>query len=54
MGARGTDEITKNLPNVWAWVSGTGRQFRFALASASLEVNRSYFRTVLFVASILA
>jgi len=27
MGARGTDEITKNLPNVWAWVSGTGRQF---------------------------
>ena len=26
MGARGTDEITKNLPNVWAWLSGTGRQ----------------------------
>ena len=26
MGARGTDEITKNLPNIWAWLSGTGRQ----------------------------
>ena len=27
MGARGTDEITKNLPNLFAWLSGTGRQF---------------------------
>ena len=26
MGARGTDEITKNLPNIWAWLSGSGRQ----------------------------
>ena len=27
MGARGTDEITKNLPNIWAWLSGSGRQY---------------------------
>jgi len=27
MGARGMDEITKNLPNIWAWLSGSGRQY---------------------------
>ena len=34
MGVRGTDEILKNLPNVWAWLSGTGR-FIWGLSPSS-------------------
>ena len=42
MGFRGTDEILKNLPNAWAWLSGTGRFFWGLSPSALVDGNEPY------------
>ena len=54
MGARGTEEITKNLPNIWAWLSGTGRQ-NFGLSTHPHATGSEPFLfpgTLLFTGSI--